>query len=257
MTESVPDIARADLPRTPPQPAIWGPWLTLAWGVGGFVVMFIAQAIAVVAFILAEFVPAEKFLADPMSLEKDPMLLSLAQFASTPFVVAYFAFAARASRLKVSDYLALKWPRVKHVVIGAGAMVAALIIADLVSVAAGHEVTSSAMNEVILSARDPTTMVLLALAVVVLAPLQEEIFFRGFLFPGFAQGMGAWLAIIVTSAIWASLHVQYDLFFMGQIFAMGVLIGWLRWWSGSTLLTIILHAGVNAAAIVQTHAMAG
>jgi membrane protease YdiL (CAAX protease family) len=100
-------------------------------------------------------------------------------------------------------------------------------------------------------------MVLLGIGVVIMAPLQEEIAFRGFMFPGVAQSWGPWPAIVVISALWAMMHVQYDWYFISQVFAMGVLIGWLRWWSGSTLLTIILHAAVNASAVGQAYFLTG
>ena len=37
------------------------------------------------------------------------------------------------------------------------------------------------------------------------------------------------------------MHVQYDAFILVLIFGIGLLLGWLRWASGSALLTIILH----------------
>jgi membrane protease YdiL (CAAX protease family) len=47
------------------------------------------------------------------------------------------------------------------------------------------------------------------------------------------------------------MHTQYELFFLTQIFVLGLLLGWIRWRSGSTLLTIMLHALVNAGAFAQ------
>jgi membrane protease YdiL (CAAX protease family) len=84
--------------------------------------------------------------------------------------------------------------------------------------------------------------------------LQEELVFRGFFFTGFAPSIGAWPAIVLTSAVWAGSHGQYEWFFIGEIFALGVLFGWLRWRSGSTLLTFILHACVNGMAVVAAAA---
>jgi membrane protease YdiL (CAAX protease family) len=57
--------------------------------------------------------------------------------------------------------------------------------------------------------------------------------------------------IALTSAAWAIMHVQYDAIQIGQIILIGVLLGWLRWASGSTLLTIGLHVLANLAATVQ------
>jgi membrane protease YdiL (CAAX protease family) len=47
------------------------------------------------------------------------------------------------------------------------------------------------------------------------------------------------------------MHVQYDWFTLGQIFCIGLLLGWLRWASGSTLLTIVLHILANLTATIQ------
>jgi len=80
----------------------------------------------------------------------------------------------------------------------------------------------------------------------------EELLFRGFLFPGYARSrLGPWGAILLTSAGWAVMHVQYEAFYLVHIFLLGCAFGWLRWRSNSTLLTVILHAIVNAAALIQ------
>jgi membrane protease YdiL (CAAX protease family) len=58
--------------------------------------------------------------------------------------------------------------------------------------------------------------------------------------------------IIVTSSIWALSHVQYDLFFMAQVFVSGLLLGWFRWLSGSTILTMLLHGLLNCEGTLET-----
>ena len=90
-------------------------------------------------------------------------------------------------------------------------------------------------------------------ALVIAAPVGEEIVFRGFLYRGWAQTPRAvWPAIVVISVLWAVIHTQYDWFGVFQIFLIGLLLGWIRWRSGSTLLTIGLHALINTWATVQT-----
>ncbi len=59
-------------------------------------------------------------------------------------------------------------------------------------------------------------------------------------------------AILLSSAVWTAMHLQYDLFFLAQVFSIGLLFGYLRYRSNSTWLTVILHGINNLAATVQT-----
>jgi membrane protease YdiL (CAAX protease family) len=49
----------------------------------------------------------------------------------------------------------------------------------------------------------------------------------------------------------ALMHAQYQWFFVGEIFALGLALGWLRARSGSTILTFALHATVNGLALLE------
>ncbi len=88
---------------------------------------------------------------------------------------------------------------------------------------------------------------------VVATPIGEEILFRGFLFRGWLQSpRDVWPVIVVTSLLWALIHVQYDWYVIGQVFAFGLLLGWMRWATGSTILTILLHALINTEGMIET-----
>jgi len=94
---------------------------------------------------------------------------------------------------------------------------------------------------------------LLWLVVVLVTPVNEELLFRGFLFRGWHRTpRDAWIVIIVTALLWAIIHVQYDLYVIGQVFVCGLILGWFRWATGSTLLTILMHALVNAEGMLET-----
>jgi membrane protease YdiL (CAAX protease family) len=81
---------------------------------------------------------------------------------------------------------------------------------------------------------------------VVLAPLSEELLFRGFLYGGLAQSrIGPVGAILVTSGIWTVIHVQYTWLIMTQVFIYGVVFGVVRWRSGSLWPPMITHGLVN------------
>ena len=48
------------------------------------------------------------------------------------------------------------------------------------------------------------------------------------------------------------MHLQYDWFFFGEIFSIGLLLGYLRRRSGSIWLTVFVHGLNNLAATLQT-----
>lgn len=92
----------------------------------------------------------------------------------------------------------------------------------------------------------------LLFAVVVLAPLVEEVLFRGFMLPGLAAGRGGpWGAILVTALVFAVVHTQYDVFDMSAVLALGLLLGAARWYSGSLWLALGLHVAINGVAAAQ------
>ena len=143
-------------------------------------------------------------------------------------------------------------PRRGEVVVGVAYLAALLIGFDLLTLLVGRDVVPGFMREAYLSARHSGSLPLFFIAVVIVAPISEEIAFRGFLFRGLsASWLGVSGATILTSAAWAGMHVQYDAFTLSQIFFIGLLLGWIRWASGSTLLTIVLHMLANLTACIQ------
>ena len=76
---------------------------------------------------------------------------------------------------------------------------------------------------------------LLWLSTVVVAPVTEELFFRGFLHRGWAP---SWLGVVrhdrLDVGAMGVLHQQYNVLGILFIFMMGLIFGWLRQRSGST-----------------------
>ena len=67
-----------------------------------------------------------------------------------------------------------------------------------------------------------------------MAPIGEETLFRGFLFRGWHHSpRDTWPVILATASLWALIHVQYDPYGIGQVFAYGLLLGRFRWATGS------------------------
>jgi uncharacterized protein len=111
---------------------------------------------------------------------------------------------------------------------------------------------------VLKSARADGALWLLVIAFCVAAPISEEFFARGFLYRGWSESfLGPAGAIVLSSMVWTGLHLQYDWYFLGEVFSIGLLFGYLRYRSGSTWLTTILHGLNNLAAVVQTILLTG
>lgn len=150
-----------------------------------------------------------------------------------------------------SDYLALRWPSRREIVRGLLATFALLVIAALVGYLTGESVSDFGLNEY-RSAKDSWWLLVLLIAMCVTAPLTEELVVRGFLFRGWSQSfLGPTGSIVVTSVLWAVLHTQYDLFYRLVIFAHGLMLGYFRYRSGSTWLTVIIHSATNLASVVE------
>jgi membrane protease YdiL (CAAX protease family) len=77
-------------------------------------------------------------------------------------------------------------------------------------------------------------------AVVILAPLIEEIFFRGYLFKLFQDKLGNNPAIALTAILFAAVH--FNIYTFLPILIMGGLMGWARKRSGSIVPSLIFHA---------------
>lgn len=89
---------------------------------------------------------------------------------------------------------------------------------------------------------------LLALLAVVLAPLFEELFFRGFLFRGLARTWGWPLGAIVSGAIFGAVHLQLTVFI--PLFGLGVVLAWVYERTGSIWTAILLHAVFNGLSVI-------
>ena len=236
---------------TPLTPQPWGLLGTIAWGTAGVIAWVVVQFVVVIAFIAWRDTVAPGSV-DPGKLANDGFLLAFVTVVAGPAWIGMSAVAARMRGWTARDYLAFVMPRRSEILVGIACLAALLIAFDLLTLAFGRDVVPRFMREAYVSARSSNSLMLFFLAVVVVAPIAEEIAFRGFLFRGLsASWLGVGGTLIATSAAWASMHVQYDTVTLGQIFLIGLLLGWIRWATGSTLLTIVLHVLANLTACIQ------
>lgn len=96
--------------------------------------------------------------------------------------------------------------------------------------------------------RTPTGIALLFILAVVIAPLFEELFFRGFLFRGLANSWGWVLGAAASSAAFGVAHAQLTIFV--PLFALGFALAWVYKRTGSLWTAIAFHALFNAISVV-------
>lgn len=87
------------------------------------------------------------------------------------------------------------------------------------------------------------------LVAVVLAPLWEELTFRGFLLSALAKSrLGIVGGGLVSNGLWTALHAGYSIPALLSVFVAGGVITWLVWKTGSLRIAIVTHALVNLSA---------
>jgi uncharacterized protein len=221
----------------------WGYWTTFGWTV---LAIALGQAAATLAVLAVDD-------RGGASLRYDGPVVALATLILNPVQIAILAAAAYRTGTGVWSYLGLCRFRLGDLGLGivAGTMLAAAVA--VYAFATGRALVTPFQVATYTSTPNMVWLLLLAVSIVVVAPLGEEIVFRGFLFRGWVRPeRNPVLPIVAISAVWTLLHVQYDWFGLTQVFLLGLLFGWMRWRSGSTTLTFVLHALVNLESTVET-----
>ena len=250
-----PAAATSAVPARRP-PGVWLFWGTALWGLLIFAAMFAGQMAVVAWFVLRREGPID--VAAAIHVVGGGLTISLSVISGLPAVLAALWLAIRMSGTPFTDYLALRGTSWVNFLIGAAALGVLVLGWDTLSRATGRDIAPGFMADVLQSARADGALWLLVIAFCVAAPVSEELFARGFLYRGWAESrLGVPGAIVLSSLAWTSLHLQYDWFFFGEVFCIGLWFGYVRYRSQSTWLTIVLHAMNNLAAVVQSFLLAG
>ena len=243
------------VPVPAPEPRIWKFWGTSLWGLLIFIALFLGQGATIVVLLLMQKEPLtmSTFADSLMHVVMGGKALSLSVMTGLPAVLLAIWIATRIARQRFADYLALNRPSWKWLLIGAVSLAVLVEGWDLLAKATGREVSPGFMMDTLKAAQADNTLWLLVLAIVVAAPVTEEFFVRGFLYRGWSQSfLRIPGAIILSSAVWTVMHLQYDWFFLGEVFSIGLLLGYLRYRGNSTWLTVVIHGLNNLAATIQT-----
>jgi membrane protease YdiL (CAAX protease family) len=220
---------------------------TLGWAFLAFVAGQIAAAGAVIWWWRGD---VNAMYASPY----DGTTVTISVLVLNPVTVGVLLLAIRVAGANAVEYLALVWPRTRDLIVGIVGIVIIIAATDAILYLTGRAIVSPfQVISYTTAAQEGWWLVAYFFATVIVAPAGEEAMFRGYLFRGFARSeQAAWPAIVVISLLWTLPHLQYDLTGMAEIFVAGLFLGWVRWRSGSTLLTFLLHALFNLEGTIET-----
>ncbi len=232
----------------PPTVAPWGTAATLTLGL---VAISAAQLFGgVAAAWLLDLTPSE--LQDPVRLIGNGAFLATMSAVGAPIAlgaVALFVWLRHGPSLR--DYLGLHLPTPRALAAGVGFTLALTSLEHGVHVALGRPIPEFVAN----SYRSGADSALLWLAFVVLAPIAEEIVFRGFLLAGLVASYRTGIAVAVTALAFAALHLgQYGALDLAFLAVFGAALALARLRTGSIFVPITMHATMNLVALLGTAA---
>jgi len=229
-----------------PRP-VWGYWATLGWVI---LALVLSQVVGAVVLILLR---PDAISAGMDALVKDGVVIALSNIPANAVQVIALALASRPRGWSATEYLGLTRPATRDVVVALAILVAFLLGYDALTYALGRDIVTPFQLDTYRSAQSAGMLPLLWFALVIAAPIAEEIMFRGYLYRGWVRSERMAIpGILIISALFAAIHVQYDWFGILQVFFIGLLFGLARWKSGSTTLTILMHVFANFWATIET-----
>lgn len=109
--------------------------------------------------------------------------------------------------------------------------------------AMGYEPQVQPQVQMFLSADSPVEMAFLLVQAVILAPVIEELLFRGLLQPVLKVRLGAWGSVLLAAALFSLVHFHAESFV--QLMLLGIIMGVAYEATGSLLLAMGIHATFN------------
>jgi len=228
-----------------PQPAVpvW-PYRPLDFAWMGFLFL----TFAVLSLSVAQAAPA----ATP----RLPGVLDLIASMGVQLVLAGMTLGFMVWRIKPAEWLGLRWKQWQWVfLIGPGTVVSMWVIFGLLA-ASGYMEWIQAIGgdpvqdtvKLLQTTRDPAILALMAVAAVLVAPVCEEVIFRGYLYPAAKKFAGTWVAAGSTSLLFAAAHGNLGALL--PLFIFGLVLVAIYEKTRSIWAPIAVHLCFNGATVV-------
>jgi membrane protease YdiL (CAAX protease family) len=90
-------------------------------------------------------------------------------------------------------------------------------------------------------------------SVLLIAPITEELIFRGYMFDVLKRCFGGYSSVLLTAALFTAAHVSQmrgDYAYLVFIFISGLIFGVMRYRFDSIVAAIVFHAAYNAVSVI-------
>jgi CAAX protease family protein len=233
----------AHVPWSPPEPTFpyWTIWDVVV--IPGVTVLAIFLCSAV-ALLIAHSIPAFHKLSFG-TLAQEPLIVVGSQIASYPLVIAFMAgIVRRRSNLPFLIAIHWKWPKHSAILFYLSGFVLAFTVEGL-----AHFLPIPKSLPMDKFFNDATSAYLMAFFGILVAPVLEELFFRGMLYPTLRRAMGVVPGLILTAAAFAAIHgaqLGYAWAPIMSIFVVGLALTVVRQFTDSVAAGVLMHSGYNS-----------
>lgn len=234
-----------------PESRFPGFWVSIGW----IVLYFVLQGVCTVLLLASGVGGAD--LASPASAVSNPVVilwgLVLSAFIQLGLMWLYLRKDSRSERIGIGHFghmPALHATGLAFVLVVA-AMIFNYLYATYLIPGIGMQEEMAKMLAAI--PRTPLNIAAGIFAIVVAAPLVEELLFRGLLQNAIARYVPIWAAILLSSLIFASVHLQP--YAIPGLMSLSIAFGYLYHRTGSLRMNIALHMANNAVALALTQGM--
>jgi uncharacterized protein len=195
------------------------------------------------AWLIATGLPAFRNATTQKILSDARVLVPAQAFAYCIVLFFIYRIVAGYKHLSFSEAIHWRWPLRWPAFVGGGVVMAIALLGVEHLLPMPKQLPIEQMFSTSTAA---WMMVFLGVAV---APLLEELFFRGLLFPVLVRHLNLWLAVLLTAMLFALIHASQ----LGREWApllvllmVGVVLTMVRWRAKSVAAAVLVHVGYNA-----------
>ena len=233
-------------------PSVPAPALPLRWGLPD---ALIAWVVGIVASVIA----AAPFLGAGGTIPHDrevvaTLVLLVVQNAAIVGTLALVANYKGLGSLRRDFGLGFERADLAWVLAGVGLAVVAGVLVLPITELAGLKDSSQEVVKTFEQSAGVAEKIGVALGVVLVAPLAEELLFRGVLLRSLLRRTSPTVAVNATAVVFALVHVLGDLgtgYYVPAFLLLGIVSGWRAVSTGRIGQSVCLHAGFNLLAAIQ------